>query len=462
MSSFLTDWQRHSAVLAAAREAKRKPPVWSLVPIGLLVYIAGTIAASVCLIPVLLIWAGLGGGMEQMLSAITADPVVLMLAMNIPIMAVFILYMGRIERRPLRSMGFTRGGTLRRYLAGLGWGALMILAAAGIACAFGGLRFAGFGQGIQWGLWLLIFAGFLFQGMSEEVMCRGFLMVSAANRAPLWVGVALNSLIFAALHLFNTGVTALSVVNLILYALFASFYFLRTDSIWGIGALHASWNFVQGCVLGIGVSGIPVPVTAARFIPAEGSAEAIGGGRFGLEGSIAATLVLAAGILLLAVLPYNRDGRKKTHADEVSAPANTGSHGSTDARHTKSGRIFRLIGWSVVVLSLVGLASCLNDVLSGAPAAQGGFLLSFIQFAMPLAAGVCLLVADKCRTKKTAQERNSAAPDTAKPTEYGSEREDGTGKQAETASCGTPLPATANAAPVEEKITGTANAHKMI
>lgn len=115
--------------------------------------------------------------------------------------------------------------------------------------------FEGFTGQIPWGMLLLLFVGFLFQGMSEEVVCRSFLMVSAANRAPLWIAVALNSLIFAAMHLANSGVTFFSFANLVLYGVFASFYFLRTDNVWGIAALHTAWNFTQGSVLGVEVSG---------------------------------------------------------------------------------------------------------------------------------------------------------------------------------------------------------------
>lgn len=311
MKDFLTNWQEHSTVLAAARKAERKPAVWALVPIGILIYIAGTIAAALCLLLFLTIRIGIDGGTEHTMHTLLSNPLGLTLASNLPIMAVFIVYMRRIEKRSLLSMGFTRGATFRRYLAGLGWGTLMMLAVVGIACAWGGFRFDGWSEEFRWGLWLMMFVGFLIQGMSEEVMCRGFLMVSAANRAPLWIAVAFNSLLFAALHLFNAGITPLSLANLILYALFASFYFLRTDSIWGIGALHSAWNFVQGCVLGISVSGNPVPVTTAHFVPVAGSAEAINGGRFGLEGSLAATLVLAAGILLLVLCPSNKGSRNK-------------------------------------------------------------------------------------------------------------------------------------------------------
>lgn len=302
LKNILSGWKSRSALFAEAQTARRKPSAWLIAPIAVLVYIIGLVVAAVCMIP---LTAHLGAemGHEQLEVWVQQHMLLIMLYGTIPITGVFLLYVKVIERRSLASVGFTRKGVLLRYLRGLGWGAAMILAALAIACLTGGMRFDGLNGQIAWGALLLFFIGFLFQGMSEEVICRGVIMVSAANRAPLWIGVALNSVLFAAMHLFNNGLTVLSFVNLILFGLFASAYFLRMDSVWGIGALHTAWNFFQGNVLGIEVSGQPVTETVAHFSAVEGSAPAFSGGAFGLEGSIATTIVFGAGIVLLVFLP---------------------------------------------------------------------------------------------------------------------------------------------------------------
>lgn len=302
LKTVLSGWKSRSALFAEAQTAKRKPSAWLIAPIAVLVYIIGLVAAVICLLPVT-IPLGLEVGAEQLGSNTQQYMLFIMLYATIPITGVFLLYVKAIEGRPLSSVGFTGKGVLLRYLRGLGWGVAMILAALAIACLMGGMRYDGLNGQIAWGTMLLFFIGFLFQGMSEEVICRGIIMVSAANRAPLWIGVGLNSVLFAAMHLFNNGLTVLSFVNLILFGVFASAYFLRMDSVWGIGALHTAWNFFQGNVLGIEVSGQPVTETVAHFSAVEGSARAFSGGAFGLEGSIATTIVFGAGILLLLFLP---------------------------------------------------------------------------------------------------------------------------------------------------------------
>lgn len=252
-------------------------------------------------------------GPEAIDQALNGPKLWVSLFATIPVMAVFIFYMKRIERRSYLSMGFTRGGTAKRYLQGLGWGFAMCIAALGIAWALGGMRFEGFTGQIPWGMLLLLFVGFLFQGMSEEVVCRSFLMVSAANRAPLWIAVALNSLIFAAMHLANSGVTFFSFANLVLYGVFASFYFLRTDNVWGIAALHTAWNFTQGSVLGVEVSGRAIQDRLMHF-GATDAPDMLSGGKFGLEGGVATTIVYLAGILILVFWPDRQQQAEKENS----------------------------------------------------------------------------------------------------------------------------------------------------
>ena len=301
MNRFLTVWKQQSATLAEARQATFKPSVWLLIPLFLLLFLIAQLVSLVVIVPAILP-AMLKYGVAAVEPMLSGSKMWISLLATIPVTAVFIFYMKRIEHRSYASMGFARGEIAKRYLRGLGWGFAMCLATLGIACATGGMRFGGFAEQIPWGMLLLYFVGFLFQGMSEEVICRSFLMVSAANRAPLWIAVAFNSLIFAVLHLANSGVTFLSFTNLILFGIFASFFFLRTDNVWGIGALHAAWNFTQGSIFGVEVSGSTIKDSLIHFTATD-APEILSGGKFGFEGSIATTIVYLGGILLLIFWP---------------------------------------------------------------------------------------------------------------------------------------------------------------
>ena len=115
MNRFLTAWKQRSATLAEARQAAFKPSVWLLVPIFLLVFLVAQLASLIVAVPAVLPDV-LQHGPEAIDQALNGPKLWVSLFATIPVTAVFIFYMKRIERRSYLSMGFTRGGTAKRYL----------------------------------------------------------------------------------------------------------------------------------------------------------------------------------------------------------------------------------------------------------------------------------------------------------------------------------------------------------
>lgn len=394
-TDFLNLWHRHSEVLAAARQAKRKFPVWSSLLIGVvLTQVAAAIGLLLCM-PIASV------ANVSVNSYLLEDTPVAGLFIFLPIGAAFMAYMRWVEGRSLASMGFTRRNILPRYAAGLGLGAGMILLTTALTWLMGGIHFEGWTSEVPWGMLALIFAGFLIQGMGEEVLCRGFLMVSAANRVPLWAAIAINTIFFAVMHLFNTGLSWLAFINLLLYGLFASLFFLRTDQIWGIGALHSMWNFFQGNVLGIPVSGEVPAVSLVHSTVTNDSVAVINGGGFGLEGGIAASIVLLGAIALLILLPYNRDGRKPeqqmTDIPKWNRPDRSLG--------------FMLLGWGVLAVSLVGGGCTLYDSIQGY--GGDGALWLLIPFAAGAIASALLIlgIVPKERTQQNPSQSVTTPPE---------------------------------------------------
>lgn len=211
--------------------------------------------------------------------------------------AVCFIYCRRIEKRSFLSMGFVKKGAVAEYAAGLGIGLAMLGAAVGICIATGHMTLT-LSPAPAYGMLLLYFLGYLIQGMSEEILCRGFLMASMQRNCPTWGAVLMNSLIFTLLHLGNPGVTPLALLNLALFGMFASFYTLRRGSIWGIGAIHAVWNFAQGNLFGISVSGIEGNPSLLIAETSEGGSF-MHGSAFGMEGGVAVTAVMVMGCLFI-------------------------------------------------------------------------------------------------------------------------------------------------------------------
>ena len=125
-------------------------------------------------------------------------------------------------------------------------------------------------------------------------------MTSLGSKHKLWVAVTMSSAIFALLHIFNPGITFLSLINLFLAGVSFGLYVICFDNIWGACAYHTMWNFVQGNFYGIQVSGMTMSDSVLVTTNTEGM-ELLNGGSFGAEGGLITTLVLLAfigGLLL--------------------------------------------------------------------------------------------------------------------------------------------------------------------
>ncbi len=225
-----------------------------------------------------------------------------MLFSNIAIILVAMLFCKLIQKRRMTTLGFVKKDIAKEYGIGLAVGFGFFTVAVFLCLITGSLRFDGFSSTFSLGIFVLFGLGYMIQGMAEEVLCRGYFLVSFGRNYPMWVAVLANSLFFAALHLGNAGISPLALVNLTLFGIFASVYFIKRGSIWGIGAFHSIWNFVQGNFYGIKVSGLTTSCTVLESVSVEGR-ELINGGAFGLEGGLAVTLVLVAGILFLLSRP---------------------------------------------------------------------------------------------------------------------------------------------------------------
>ncbi|MCD8321361.1 MAG: CPBP family intramembrane metalloprotease [Oscillospiraceae bacterium] len=290
-----------SETLAQARLAAKKPRLVFQLLIFLAVMLASSGVMGVLIGLPLGILRGLGIGEDESLYTLLS-----LLACAAEI-AVPIIYCVCLERRPVRSVGCGKRGWLREYLLGFAAGAAALCGAAGLAAACGAMSFR-LNSGVSWGMLALFLLGFLIQGAGEEFMLRGYFMVSLANRVPLAAAVGISAVVFALLHLGNDGVTALAIVNLTLFGVLAGVYMLRRDSIWGVCAFHSAWNFFQGNILGVQVSG--GSMGPSLFSASVSGSDWITGGSFGLEGGLAVTAALAVGIALVLLLP--RKGRKRT------------------------------------------------------------------------------------------------------------------------------------------------------
>ncbi len=246
--------------------------------------------------------------METLMQTVSETPAWLMavqLFSTVIATAVAIFYCVLIEKRKPASLGLRRGNAIKEYLMGAGVGIALISLCVGLAAAFGSFSFSVVSFPV--GLWIAYLLGFLIQGMSEEVMCRGYLMISITRKNPMPIAVAANAVMFALLHIFNPGIGVIPLVNIALFGAFASVYALKRGNLWGVCAAHSLWNFFQGNVYGINVSGMSATVAPLKAT-LQNESTWLHGGDFGIEGSIVTTLILSLALLAaLLFLPAKQD-----------------------------------------------------------------------------------------------------------------------------------------------------------
>ena len=139
------------------------------------------------------------------------------------------------------------------------------------------------------------------QSGAEELVTRGYMMGALQKRYPVWVAIATNALLFAALHLGNPGVTALSILNIAAIGLALSLVMYYFGSLWMCIAVHTALNFTQNFLFGLPNSG---NVSESSFLHLEAARDSLFYNvAFGVEGTLTAVIVIAAfavGIVLCA------------------------------------------------------------------------------------------------------------------------------------------------------------------
>ena len=234
-----------------------------------------------------------------------------------------IFYCRCVEMRPVRSMGARKKGLIPHYLTGMIIGLIMMSAITFLSVAFGANTIS-VCSNVNYKLLPLFLLGFIVQGMSEEFIFRGYLMNSIGGGGyHTAIAVGISAVFFGLAHAMNPGFGPLAFFNLILFGVFAAVYMIIFDNIWGIAAIHSIWNFAQGNIYGISVSGLDQSESLLKTTQVSDKAF-LTGGEFGIEGSICTTIVLLVCIAFSAYI-LNRKSKTAQQAETVSEDNKTDS-----------------------------------------------------------------------------------------------------------------------------------------
>jgi uncharacterized protein len=257
-----------------------KALLWRIVRFPLIRVILGFVAV---LLPVSLYQAGLIGIFGDLSSK---QPLFQLAIVPLCVLAL-LAYWGfvrLVEQRPVSELG--KAGAGREWGAGLGIGALMFCVTIGLIAALGSYHVVAH-NGVEK---LIPFIGLaLMSGVVEEILLRGLFFRIIEEWLGSWIALALSAALFGALHLANPNATPTAAIAIALEAgVMLGAAYMVTQRLWLPIGLHMAWNFVQGGVFGVAVSGIK---SEGLLVGVLSGPEWVSGGAFGAEASALAVLV---------------------------------------------------------------------------------------------------------------------------------------------------------------------------
>lgn len=208
-----------------------------------------------------------------------------------------------------RDMVDFAGWRWKRELCGgmiLGAGLIVIL--TGFVGLMGNYRIVGWGHA-GFGGFAAMLGLAISSGVGEEILFRGIIFRLTEKMLGSWFALAFSAGLFGLLHIGNANATWFSSAAIAVEAgiLLGAIYML-TRRLWAAIGFHAAWNFVQGWVFDIPVSGNKTPALVAAQIS---GSDWMTGGAFGLEASVPALIVATAAGLAILRLAVQRGQIKR-------------------------------------------------------------------------------------------------------------------------------------------------------
>jgi len=207
----------------------------------------------------------------------------------------------RLRKEPLSSIGFVVDRRwFKQAAVGTAIGILTMLVVVAAIWLCGGVRFeldpARSAGALAYGFYM-----FTCVALFEETLFRGFIFQRMVDGVGVGIAQVALAVLFALSHWGNPGMQGATEVwaslDIGVAAVMLGFAWLRTRSLALPVGIHLGWNWMQGHVLGFGVSGTH---QTGWFHPVFlGKAEWLTGGAFGPESSVFAVVVDLATLLLI-------------------------------------------------------------------------------------------------------------------------------------------------------------------
>ena len=206
-----------------------------------------------------------------------------------------VLFLKYVDFCPVSELGMSIGGRWKDCLAGLLLAVVLYLVGFTISLALGGIEIVSVKPDA--GVLAATFCVFFVAAAMEEVTLRGYIQGRLMAKMNKFRALIIASLIFSVMHIFNSGIGFLPLLNLFLAGLMLGASYMYTRNLWFPIILHTAWNWIQGSILGYEVSGTRLSPSVITIRLSEENI--VNGGAFGFEGSIICTFLLLAATTLI-------------------------------------------------------------------------------------------------------------------------------------------------------------------
>jgi membrane protease YdiL (CAAX protease family) len=229
--------------------------------------------------------------------AVAAAHAVITLAI---VLATYKLAIARLGEHPRDDLPFK--GALPNLGLGFLAGFVIFSAVVGVAAIVDVYNILGVGDASN--LVRALIATAIMPAFMEELLFRGILFRWIEEFGGTWAGLIISSALFGLAHLGNPGATWVAALWIALEAgLLLGGAYMLTRNLWMPIGLHAAWNFTQGEIFDVPVSGIDEHGLVQAKLSGP---EILTGGMFGLEASIIALVIATAAGVFLIVLAVRR------------------------------------------------------------------------------------------------------------------------------------------------------------
>jgi membrane protease YdiL (CAAX protease family) len=224
----------------------------------------------------------------------TATNVLKALVCTLTALGMYWVYVRSIERRPAAEIA--PGPALPELGRGVALGGALFGMSIGVLALLGVYQVTGIGP---WSGIIIPLAVATVIGTFEEIVIRGIIYRITEEYLGTWLALAISAAIFGLLHLVGPASTLQGAVSIMVgSSVLLTGAYKATGRLWFPIGIHAAWNFTQGGIFGVVVSGHPGEGLLQGTLTGPGW---LSGGSFGAEGSVVATLVcLIAGVLCFA------------------------------------------------------------------------------------------------------------------------------------------------------------------